>query len=74
MSETGDLIRHHFTKIDDDIYDYIYNVLDDGKDDFQNGEEIFECLGEVFLNVTEGNKNEDEIKDICDQLLKSLKR
>lgn len=72
MSKTEDIINLNFPLIDQDVYSYIFNVLKEGKNEFQDREDIFECLGEVFLDVTNGVKKEDEIKDICDQLLQSL--
>jgi len=74
MSELEEIIHVNFPAIDNNIYNYIYSILEDGRDDFQVKEDIFECLGEVFINITEGSKKEEEIKDICQQLLLSLKK
>ncbi|XP_015792989.1 ATP-binding cassette sub-family F member 3 [Tetranychus urticae] len=72
MSKTEDIINLNFPLIDEDVSSYIFNVLKEGKNEFHDREDIFECLGEVFMDVTNGVKKEDEIKDICDQLLQSL--
>ena len=74
MSNLEEIILFNFPSIDNNIYNYIFNILEDGKDDFEDKEQIFESLGEVFLNITEGGKKEEEIKDICQQLFHSLKK
>lgn len=73
MSKTNEIINTNFPLIDQNVYNYIVGVLKEGKSEFQDREDIFECLGEVFLDVTNGTRNEDEIKDVCHQLLESLK-
>lgn len=46
------------------MYFYISGVLENGIEDFQNGEEIFEAIGEVLLQLDD-SKTESDIKLVC---------
>ncbi|KAI4460515.1 atp-binding transport protein-related [Holotrichia oblita] len=48
------------------------NVLENGAEDFEDSEEIYEAVGEVLHEIS-GDKSEDEIRCICDKLLNMLK-
>uniref|UniRef100_T1KGV6 ABC transporter domain-containing protein n=1 Tax=Tetranychus urticae TaxID=32264 RepID=T1KGV6_TETUR len=56
MSKTEYIISLNFPLIDEDVSSYIFNVLKAGKHEFQDREDIFECLGEVLMDVTNGEK------------------
>jgi len=72
MAKCGKLIKAEFPKINDDIYEYVENVLETSKDDFENTEDVYEAIGEV-LHEMEEDKTEDDIRQICDQILGMLK-
>jgi len=71
MSSIGEILRTEFSQIDDDIYQYIEGVLDGG-DGFENTEDVYEAVGEVLHDVS-SDKDENEIKQLCHQLLLVMK-
>ncbi|XP_034949358.1 ATP-binding cassette sub-family F member 3-like [Chelonus insularis] len=71
MAECSEYIRSQFPTIDDDLYHYVEGILDSSKDDFEDGEEVYEAIGQVLHEVSE--KSENEVRDICSKLLTILK-
>ncbi|XP_015124245.1 ATP-binding cassette sub-family F member 3 isoform X2 [Diachasma alloeum] len=51
--------------------DYIKSILDSSKDDFEDGEEVYEAIGQVLHEVAD--KPENEVRQICETLLAMLK-
>lgn len=43
-------------------------ILSNGKDEFEDVNEIYEAIGEVLHEVSQ-EKTESDIKDICERLL-----
>jgi len=72
MAKCCQLIKSEFPKINDDIYEYVESVLETSKDDFENTEDIYEAIGEV-LHEMEEDKSEDDIRQICEQILGIMK-
>lgn len=73
MAIIKDIIQKNFPSIDSDIFTYLQSVLDNGKDDFESMEEVFESVGEILLDVSEG-KDEQDIRNICQQFFDHLSR
>lgn len=71
MAVCGEYIRSQFPTIDDDLYQYVEGILDSSKDDFEDGDEVYEAIGEVLHEVAE--KPENEVRRICEKLLEMLK-
>ncbi|KAG8037531.1 hypothetical protein G9C98_005741 [Cotesia typhae] len=71
MAECSEYIRSNFPTIDDDLYHYVEGILDSSKDDFEDGDEVYEAIGQVLHEVTE--KSENEVRQICCKLLEILK-
>ncbi|XP_012266107.1 ATP-binding cassette sub-family F member 3 isoform X1 [Athalia rosae] len=71
MAACGDYIRKEFPTIDDDLYQYVEGILDSSRDDFEDGEEVYEAIGEVLHEVAD--KPEKEVRKICKRLLAILK-
>ncbi|XP_018329476.1 ATP-binding cassette sub-family F member 3 isoform X2 [Agrilus planipennis] len=69
MFQCSDLITTEFPQIDDDLKQYIE---ENGADDFQDSEEIYEAIGEVLQEISI-DKSDIEIRNICKQLLNLLK-
>ena len=46
-------------------------VLETSAEDFESGDDIFEAIGGVLQEVA-NEKSEDDIKELCDQLLHTL--
>ena len=68
----NDIIRKNFPSIDSDIISYLDSVFDNAKDDFESTEEIFESVGEILMDVCQGEKNEDEVRKICQQIFDQI--
>lgn len=71
MEACGQYIRSKFPTIDDDLYIYVEGVLDTSKDDFEDGDEVYEAIGEVLHEVAE--KPENEVRQICAKILEMLR-
>jgi len=66
------LLKSSFPKIDEDICSYIESVLETSSDDFESCDDLFEAVGEVLQEMDE-NKNEDEIRAVCDKMYRLVK-
>ncbi|MGH0153207.1 UNVERIFIED_CONTAM: hypothetical protein FKN15_056310 [Acipenser sinensis] len=73
MATYVEIMRSEFPEIDSEVFDYITGVLDCGGADFVDGEEVFEAVGGVLQGVSADSKNEDDIRDICQQMFNTLK-
>ena len=67
----GAIIQQHFPEMDSDIFNYVSSVLVDPTD-FDSSDDIFESVGEILLDIS--GKTEKDVKQICDKLLKAMKR
>lgn len=65
-----EILKNEFPQIDSELFDYITAVLDSGGSDFEDGEEVFDAIGDVLQEV--GDKNEDDIRKICFQMFNTL--
>ncbi|CAH0554649.1 unnamed protein product [Brassicogethes aeneus] len=72
MAVCSEFIQSEFPLIDDDLKQYVEDVLKNGADEFEDSEEIYEAIGEVLQEVS-SDKTEDDIRTICDELLHMLK-
>lgn len=48
------------------------DILESGSDDFESGEDIHDAVGSILAEVA-GDEGEDNIIDICNQLMSALK-
>ncbi|XP_051557109.1 ATP-binding cassette sub-family F member 3-like isoform X3 [Myxocyprinus asiaticus] len=64
------ILKNEFPQIDSELFDYITGVLGSGSSDFEDAEEVFDAIGGVLQEV--GDKNEDDIREICFQMFNSL--
>ncbi|KRT84285.1 ABC transporter ATP-binding protein, partial [Oryctes borbonicus] len=72
MTRCSDFIKTEFPLIDDDLKQYVEDVLENGAEDFEDSEEIYDAVGEVLHEIS-SDKTEEEIRCICDKLLNMLK-
>ncbi|XP_019881799.1 ATP-binding cassette sub-family F member 3 [Aethina tumida] len=72
MALCSEYIKNAFPHIDDDLKQYVEGVLQNGADDFEDSEEVYEAIGEVLQEVS-NDKTEDDIRNICNELLHILK-
>ncbi|XP_026062857.1 ATP-binding cassette sub-family F member 3 [Carassius auratus] len=70
MAAYVQILKNEFPQIDSELFDYITGVLDSGGSDFEDGEEVFDAIGDVLQDV--GDKNEDDIRKICFQMFNTL--
>lgn len=73
MDGTTEILTSVFPHMDQELYAYIEGVLDGSKDEFSSIEEVYDAVGEVLHEVAGENKNKEEIREICSQLLYALK-
>jgi len=72
MAKCCQLIKSSFPKINEDIYQYVESVLETSADDLESTEDVYEAIGEM-LHEMEEDKTEEDIMDICGQILCLLK-
>ena len=72
MEQCLKLLKSSFPKIDEDISSYIESVLETSSDDFESCDDLFEAVGEVLQEMDE-NKNEEEIRAVCDKMYRLVK-
>lgn len=48
-------------------------VLDCGGVEFEDGEEVYDAIGGLLQGSSADCKNEDDIRDICQQMFNTLK-
>ncbi|XP_056121601.1 ATP-binding cassette sub-family F member 3 [Rhinichthys klamathensis goyatoka] len=70
MAAFVEILKNEFPQIDSELFDYITGVLGSGGSDFEDGDEVFEAIGGVLQEV--GDKNEDDIRNICFQMFNTL--
>ncbi|XP_051553495.1 ATP-binding cassette sub-family F member 3 [Myxocyprinus asiaticus] len=70
MAAYVDILKNEFPQIDSELFDYITGVLGSGGSDFEDAEEVFDAIGGFLQEV--GDKNEDDIREICFQMFNSL--
>lgn len=67
-----DIINSNFPSIESTIFDYVSSVLKNGKEDFDSLDEVYESVGEILLDISDGRKSEEDIKIICEELYEAL--
>lgn len=61
------ILAGSFPGIDTSIAQYVESVLENEKDDFDSRDDVFEAIGEILLDVSDGSRTESDILDICQQ-------
>lgn len=49
------------------------DILESGSDDFESGEDIHDAVGSILAEVAGGEEEEDDVIEICNQLMNALK-
>ncbi|XP_073778302.1 ATP-binding cassette sub-family F member 3 [Danio rerio] len=70
MAAYVEILKNEFPQIDSELFEYITGVLDSGGSDFEDAEEVFDAIGGFLQEV--GDKNEDDIRNICFQMFNTL--
>ena len=63
-----------FPRLHADCFNYLKleDILESGSDDFESGDDIHDAVGSILAEVA-GDEGDDDIIDICNQLLSVLK-
>jgi len=72
MTACTELLKKSFPKIDQELQSYVESILENGVDEFETSDEIYEAIGEILHEVA-GDKSENEIKALCNQFLRIMK-
>ncbi|KAK2148716.1 hypothetical protein LSH36_486g02016 [Paralvinella palmiformis] len=67
-----EIIEKCFPNIDKEFFNYICGVLEDGTEDFESADDLYEALGTMLTQVAE-EKEDGEIREICDRLFHVMK-
>ncbi|OWR44815.1 putative ATP-dependent transporter [Danaus plexippus plexippus] len=70
MAQCGEFLKSHFPVMDEELKKYIEDILDNSAGEFEDTEEVFEAVGEILQGISQ--KSEDDIREICDMLLKMM--
>ncbi|KAH7959191.1 hypothetical protein HPB49_009160 [Dermacentor silvarum] len=73
MEAVEDVLSDAFPDIDEDLFDYLEGVLDEGKEDFSTCDEVYDAVGEMLLQISGDTKDDNEIREICARLLHVMK-
>ncbi|XP_066247874.1 ATP-binding cassette sub-family F member 3 [Euwallacea similis] len=71
MGTCSEYIKNVFPAIDEDLKQYVEGVLENSADEFEDSEEIYEAVGAVLHEVST-DKTEEDIRNICNELLNLL--
>ncbi|XP_050080263.1 ATP-binding cassette sub-family F member 3 [Anopheles maculipalpis] len=66
------VLKQEFPSIDGELLSYVETVLQSSADEFENGAEVYEAVGEILHEVAQ-DKSEDDVREICDKFLRLLK-
>lgn len=67
MADYEAVLTQCFPNIDSEIVHYVNGMLEDGHDDFNTSEDLYDAIGGI-LQGTDDSKTDDEIKNICENL------
>lgn len=67
MADYETVLTQCFPNIDSEIVHYVNGMLEDGHDDFNTSEDLYDAIGGI-LQGTDDSKTDDEIKNICEKL------
>ncbi|XP_072036790.1 ATP-binding cassette sub-family F member 3-like [Amphiura filiformis] len=71
MAAHSEILTSAFPEIDSDLLEYVTGVLDTEGDEFENTDDVYEAVGGMLHEVA-ADKDEQEIRGVCDQLLRTL--
>uniref|UniRef100_A0A671SMQ2 ATP-binding cassette sub-family F member 3 n=1 Tax=Sinocyclocheilus anshuiensis TaxID=1608454 RepID=A0A671SMQ2_9TELE len=58
MAAYVQILKNEFPQIDSELFDYITGVLDSGGSDFEDGDEVFDAIGDVLQETVDAKKLE----------------
>lgn len=66
-----EILTAEFPVLDIDVLQYIDSILENGLEDFEDVDDVYEALGEIFHDVSSG-KSEQDIRNICRMIYCSI--
>eukprot|EP00058_Branchiostoma_floridae_P025411 XP_002610901.1 hypothetical protein BRAFLDRAFT_126285 [Branchiostoma floridae] len=72
MAACSDILTKYFPSIDSELTDYIVGVLDSSAEDIHSTEDVYDAVGDMLLELSEEGTGEDNIRDICLEMIKAL--
>jgi len=67
VSVCRDIISGAFPNIDQEITDYVNSVLEDGEEEFDTSDDLYDVIG-VMLQQADDNISEEDMRELCDRL------
>ncbi|XP_063775374.1 ATP-binding cassette sub-family F member 3-like [Pseudophryne corroboree] len=62
-----------FPQLDAELFQYVTDVLDSGRSDFESENELFDAVGELLQDVSGDTKDDEDIKDICLRMYRTMR-
>ncbi|KAM4771075.1 ATP-binding cassette sub-family F member 3-like [Rhinophrynus dorsalis] len=72
MATFVEILRNEFPQLDAELLQYVTDVIDSGRGDFESESDLFEAVGEVLQDVSRDTKDDDDIRDICQRIYRSM--
>ncbi|XP_073531419.1 ATP-binding cassette sub-family F member 3 [Phyllobates terribilis] len=73
MATFVEILRSEFPQLDAELLQYVTDVLDSGQSDFESENDLFEAVGELLQDVSGDAKGDDDIRDICQRMYRSMR-
>ncbi|XP_018432049.1 PREDICTED: ATP-binding cassette sub-family F member 3 [Nanorana parkeri] len=72
MATFVEILRSEFPQLDAELFQYVTDVLDSGRSDFESENDLFEAVGELLQDVSSETKDDEDIKDICLRMYRTM--
>ncbi|KAM4693782.1 ATP-binding cassette sub-family F member 3 [Discoglossus pictus] len=72
MATFVEILRSEFPQLDTELFQYVTDVLDSGRADFESENDLFEAVGELLQDVSGDSKDDEDIRDICNRIYSTL--
>ncbi|XP_075058521.1 ATP-binding cassette sub-family F member 3 [Mixophyes fleayi] len=73
MATFVEILRSEFPQLDAELFQYVTDVLDSGRSDFESENDLFEAVGELLQDVSGDTKDDEDIKDICLRMYRTMR-
>ncbi|XP_053314984.1 ATP-binding cassette sub-family F member 3 [Spea bombifrons] len=72
MATFVDILKKEFPQLDAELLQYVTDVLEGGHSDFESENDVFEAVGEILQDVSGDTKDDDDIRDVCLRLYRTM--
>uniref|UniRef100_A0A9J7XUP4 ATP-binding cassette sub-family F member 3 n=1 Tax=Cyprinus carpio carpio TaxID=630221 RepID=A0A9J7XUP4_CYPCA len=73
MAAYVEILKNEFPQIDSELFDYITAVLDSGGSDFEDGEEVFDAIGDVLQEVESRHRSVQDVRVLSENTVDAKK-